>query len=277
MENSNVSIYREKNRIDLQIIFRKEEIVITIENKIWSGERKNQLNNYKEKVNNSYSEYDKIFIYLAPSGKLPESGEGWISINYELVRDSLKTVLESNIENQEVEMFIKQYFNIIGRYIVGNELKDKCIEIYKANKKILDLIYEYKPNIYEDTNKNVAEKLKEKGCNIYRVNSEYVNFTTDRMDETLPKGHRWGDGNKILMFELNNYKNIADGQKDTKYLNLQMYITNESEDETVNRDRKILFDIAKENELIDYEEIFVENFKNYKLENGEKSLVKDDE
>ena len=64
LDFSNVQIRREWKNIDLLIIF--DDIVICIENKIYSKEHSNQLKRYKKIVQDEFFDKRISFVYLTP-------------------------------------------------------------------------------------------------------------------------------------------------------------------------------------------------------------------
>lgn len=66
---SDLEVYREYTidngrRIDILLISKRYKVVILIENKIWSGEGDNQLEDYKNYIDNNYNSYNKIYFYI---------------------------------------------------------------------------------------------------------------------------------------------------------------------------------------------------------------------
>lgn len=90
---SDLKIYREHRNIDLLLISKNREVVICIENKIWTSEHDNQLNRYYEYINDAFPAYKKIYLYLSPNGEIPESKE-WMAISYKTVLNTCRIMYE---------------------------------------------------------------------------------------------------------------------------------------------------------------------------------------
>ncbi|MBU5868933.1 PD-(D/E)XK nuclease family protein, partial [Vibrio cholerae O1] len=60
----------------------QNQTLIVIENKIWSKESKHQLKKYQDKVEQFYSGYEKLFIFLTPHGEEASNVEVWSNISY---------------------------------------------------------------------------------------------------------------------------------------------------------------------------------------------------
>jgi hypothetical protein len=71
--------------IDLLLISTEAKIVIAIENKIYSGEHGNQLNNYKSTIQEHFSSYKQYFLYLTLNGDESSDPDVWHSVGYEKI------------------------------------------------------------------------------------------------------------------------------------------------------------------------------------------------
>jgi len=79
-----VEVRREWKNIDLLITCDDPSFVIAIENKVGSGEHSNQLNRYREIVNEApgLAKYERRqFVFLTPEGESP-SDETWTEYSY---------------------------------------------------------------------------------------------------------------------------------------------------------------------------------------------------
>lgn len=211
---SDVEIRREWKHIDILIVIAEPlvrgKIVVAIENKIRSLEHDNQLVRYRETLEQEFPDYIRLFIYLTPDNNLPRGDESWNLLGYSTIATLIESVLENkrDIINPGVTDFIKQYLNILRRYIVGNsEIEQICTDIYKKHKKALDLIFGYRPDI----DLQISEHLqKELGKNIkFTVDAAgktVIRFTTPLLDELIERvGEGWSKNNRILLFQFDNY------------------------------------------------------------------------
>lgn len=173
---SDVEIRREYKNIDILIISSQNKFLCIIENKIWTGEHDNQLSRYAEIVENEFSDYKKLYIFLAPetdiecelikreinSSKIAH----YIPMCYEQVNEVIKKVLKfkSKHMNCEVKIFIEHYQKMIERNIMGNtdrEIVELCRKIYRENKAAIDLINEHN-DFRAELNEALIEVLKER-------------------------------------------------------------------------------------------------------------------
>ena len=229
----NVEIRREWNNIDILIILKECEknVVVTIENKIGSSEHSDQLQRYKKIVDEEFDEesskYKKIFIYLTSEAEKP-SDENWCNFTYDTVAEILDGLLtnKKDVMNETVYNFIGQYNVMLRRHIVGNsELEEICKQIYKKHSAALDLIFQYKPDIYMEISEYIISLLKmdETAFIIETTGKTYIRFSTPTIDAFIEKkGDRsWTSSARIVLFEMVNADNklsltlyIGPGEKD---------------------------------------------------------------
>ncbi len=158
MDYHDIVVKREWRNIDILAYSENEQFVLCIENKVLSGEGKNQLERYKDIVDRTYPTYKKLFLYLTPEGIDSSDQENWISISYQEIIDILEEAKHKTNISTDVDLFIENYLEAVRRNIVGDEKLEKlCREIYLKHKQALDLIYEYKPDKASD----IAELFRE--------------------------------------------------------------------------------------------------------------------
>ena len=157
-------------RIDIFIDCPRNKLVCVIENKIWSGEGCNQLEDYRNYIlnNDKYKDYKyKIFLFLTPYKYSPcEDYKGYIRINYGDILKAINNLMKQYgcLLDDDVKIFIEHYKKTVERNIMGEtdkEIIDLCRKIYRENKSAIDLIIEN--NDYKADVLNVmAEVIKER-------------------------------------------------------------------------------------------------------------------
>lgn len=148
---SDLEVYREYTidncrRIDILMESRNNKVIIIIENKIWSGEGDNQLEDYKKYIDEKYIDYSRIFLYLTPEKERKEKYKGYTHITYNTIYKILNNLLQDNQIKLEIRTVLKQYKEIIRRDIMGNvdkEMIDLCRKLYVEHKDALDKIMQY--------------------------------------------------------------------------------------------------------------------------------------
>lgn len=183
------SVYREWKNIDILLVSTEEKVLVAIENKVGSHEHSNQLNRYREILENEYSDYQRIYVFLTPDGEDPSDVENWDVLTY----NDMVEVLEKNYSRKELQpdvlMMIRNYIEVVRRDIVEDQdLIDICNKIYNKHKKALDLIYEHRTDGQTQMSyaiKNALQTLCNEGQIIYENEWNYV-FRTPLMDKALP-------------------------------------------------------------------------------------------
>lgn len=221
IDYSDFTVLREWNNVDILISSNTNNLVICIENKIWSSESNNQLKRYKKKIFSEFEHYTKIFIYLTPEGVTASDSEIWCSFSYEIVIEIIEKILNAQGKiDAEVRILIQQYIYTVRRHIVGDsDLKKICEEIYSKHKIALDLIYENRPDntykVFEFIKEYMIERSKDKTSSIYSPeysNITFIRFTTTALDKVMPKkpdtSGGWRNGNKYFYEIVNGQDKI---------------------------------------------------------------------
>ena len=148
---SDLEVYREYTidngrRIDILMESRNNKVIIIIENKIWSGEGDNRLEDYKKYIDEKYIDYSRIFLYLTSEKERKEQYKGYTHITYNTIYKIINNLLQDNQIKLEIRTVLKQYKEIIRRDIMGNvdkEMIDLCRKLYVEHKDALDKIMQY--------------------------------------------------------------------------------------------------------------------------------------
>lgn len=189
MDLYSFSVMREWKNIDILLTSSDEKTVIAIENKVGSHEHNNQLNRYREILEQEYPEYSRLCVFLTPDGETPSDVENWDILSYNDVVEVLEEVNARIKILPDVDLMIKNYIDIVRRDIVEDQqLIDICNKIYNKHKKALDLIFENrkdgKTQVF-DAIRDTLCSLADEGIIIYDDSWGY-NFRTESMDNYLP-------------------------------------------------------------------------------------------
>jgi len=140
----------EGRRIDIFIESKKNDFVCVIENKVWSDEGWNQLEDY-EKYINSHKEYGsckhKLFIFLTPNTNYDctKLYKNYIRMDYGKICYAIDRILKKDcgIVSDEIRHFIENYKEMVERNIMekyDNETLELCSRIYNEYGNVIDLI-----------------------------------------------------------------------------------------------------------------------------------------
>lgn len=194
-------------RMDIFIDCPRNKLVCVIENKIWSGEGCNQLEDYRNYIlnNDKYKDYKyKIFLFLTPYKYSPcEDYKGYIRINYGDILKAINNLMKQYgcLLEDGVKIFIEHYKRMVERNIMGEmdkEIVDLCRKIYRENKEAIDLIVENSDESAEIFELFI-ELLKE------RTDVDKNIVVEDKSVKFLPKG-------------INNTEKLAFGEFDNNMI-----------------------------------------------------------
>lgn len=154
-KSKNITIYREKDNIDLLIVDNANKVVIAIENKVYANERSDgkdggQLKNYCKIVDENYKNFkNKIFIYLTIDGLSPESEENqkiWLNATHEMIGEAVEDILEKQTILPKAEMILTSYIDLLKRRNIMSDknLEELCKKIWDKNSKALDILFRYR-------------------------------------------------------------------------------------------------------------------------------------
>lgn len=193
MDYYDFKIYREWKNIDLLLVSDKNQLIICIENKVYSQEHDNQLNRYKQTVQEQYVDYTKLFLFLTPQGERSSDADTWINISYLEIINLLENTMSKTTLSPDAELLIKNYIDTVRWHIVGDDHLIKiCNDIYRKHKKALDLIYENKLDHTQEVTNSILEHLltvsKDLPIQINgpKCSKSYIRFTSDGISKLLP-------------------------------------------------------------------------------------------
>lgn len=199
-----VEIRLEWFSIDILIIDRLHQLAVIVENKIDSGEHGDQLKRYRQIVNQHYSGFNIISIFLTPDGEDP-SDPKYIKISYDLICRIIEDIVQSRETTlgRDVLAFMNHYAEMLRRHIVGeSEIEKLCQQIYRRHKSALDLIYEYRPDQQAAIKDYLCELIKSTPqMDLDYATKSYIYFTPTKWDShALRVSPKWTPTKRILLF-----------------------------------------------------------------------------
>lgn len=183
----NITIYREKDNIDLLIVDDTNKVVIAIENKVYASERADgedggQLQKYFDIVNDKYKEFkNKYFIYLTIDQSLPTTTDNqsiWLCATHEMIGQAVEDVIESQNLLSKAEMILTSYIDLLKRRNIMEDknLEELCKKIWDKNSKALDILFRYRT-----TNLDKMYELIIDNYNFYH--DDYNDIKLDAIDK----------------------------------------------------------------------------------------------
>jgi len=205
---SRTEVLQEWNNIDILVRDDEEHFILVIENKVDSGEHSNQLQRYREIIQEQYPGYRVLYAFLTVAGVEP-SDENYIPIDYaelaELVADTVRR--RKDQLGDEVRAFMLQYGQMIRRNIVEeSEIQQLCRSIYANHKRALDVIFEHKPDKALDVSEALkAELQKRHGLVFDHSAKSFLSFIPESLDILPRDGYGWTPSKRVMLFMLDNY------------------------------------------------------------------------
>lgn len=186
--------FQDRGRIDILIII-KPDLIIAIENKIFSGEGHNQTLSYEQSIIHEFPEYNHIFVYLTPSKNNPPRSNNFIHLTYKDIVQILKEALPDMSGINRNIFLCNEFILHIEEYIMKNtnfELSEKSLLFIKYADVLQDIYNSFT---------NDADKLFDFIANI--IQTSYLDFNSDFIF-TFNKNRGY------QFFQKNSWVNIKD-------------------------------------------------------------------
>jgi hypothetical protein len=140
---SGALVYCERDHFDITVQIPDLNLMFVVENKIDASERSEQLADYRQQVEQRYSDYKFMGCFLTPEGYDGED-DTWGALDYGTVSAELKRLVAESPPPSAALQVINQYIELIERRIVvSEELIAACKRIYSQHRVALDLIAEH--------------------------------------------------------------------------------------------------------------------------------------
>lgn len=168
-------------QIDLLLDLNNGEI-LTIENKIKSGEGANQLKRYREALQKEYSYKTLHLLFLTPAGSSPKTDdEGkWIFGSYDLVADMVEAILKRYDVQPDVRSFLEDYSEILKREVLmeDKEIEELCTDLYSHHSKVFDAVMEYKQDTQTQIKNFLEKSLQNEWNSEFELDRAFKNSIT---------------------------------------------------------------------------------------------------
>jgi len=189
---NNVDVRREysitykdkKGSIDILIIFREDNLVICIENKIDAKDSKNQLKDYRDYINETFKkedkddvEYKNIFVYLTPNGDEPKKDKTekkyWCNYSYKDAIIEHLTHTQDSITDSTIKTYISDYLTTLKSEIMGiqDEAQELANAIYENHKPIIDFVVANR-----DANKEYQQFWKKERAWVFDFAEKFIDL-----------------------------------------------------------------------------------------------------
>jgi len=193
LDFDDLEIRREYKNIDLIFLSRQNEFCIVIENKIYSPEKKGQLEKYRKLIESEYPDFKhKIYIYLSLyDQQISESEQDYyVQLNYEHIIKLIEQVISSQrLKLADKTRFVfEQYLQTLKSMLNKNEEIEKVAQqLYKKYKSAFDLVFKY--SVSTDTSEiwNKIQNLisAEKSIRPFKSSKTYIRFQPNFLYDNL--------------------------------------------------------------------------------------------
>jgi hypothetical protein len=196
-------VLREYKNIDVLVTSRSNRFVLLIENKIRAGLGKDQLQRYWDLVQQEFSGYRVIPVFLTLQGDQPDH-IAYYSLSHAKVYELLKQTVSEREErlDPKVRDFLQYYLKLLGRVTMEDKkTQELAMAVYREHRDAIDFILEHAINhayvssgyhraieSYKEQYRLISENdsIRRKLFNeFYKSKAEYW-FVPDRFIEKMP-------------------------------------------------------------------------------------------
>jgi hypothetical protein len=219
----NAIILREWNDID--ILIKIDDLIITIENKVWSNESSHQLKKYKDIITARFGNSQKVFVFLTPNGHQSSMNDEYVNYSYERIIWILELITNSYSEgiSGSVKVYLDDYIETLkAKFMKNGEVNILAREVYLNHKELFDFILNHRTNFIKEVQDYIFHKLKEFGYVKKTCDKQFVRFLPKALVDVIPNnGSAWKKEAFLFEFsvkldEIAFLFTIAPGEKETR-------------------------------------------------------------
>lgn len=183
---SDVIVKAEYKNIDILILSKKLKFVIVIENKVGASESEDQLKKYRDSVEDEFADYRKLFIFLTPDGREPETDDMWLSVSYQEINEVIKQLVNQGRGSELTLFLLKHYSEHLEKYVLNQDKLEALVnKIYAEHKDAIDFIFSKRPDSFAGLADLIIRKIKSRDSLLFltfikKHNNSYINYATDQ-------------------------------------------------------------------------------------------------
>jgi len=190
-----LDVQREHENIDLLVADKANELVVVIENKVYSQEGGDQLRRYRKTIelDETYRGWRKAYFYLSMTGEKPTGDPGhWKAIGYDIPARIITDLPRGHRIPEALALVIRNYREIISGAHMTEKQDKLCERIIKKGESAVETLiqYSFSPKIEGALVCALVEGSKKYSLKILKTidrkasSSFHVEFTSD----SLPQG-----------------------------------------------------------------------------------------
>jgi hypothetical protein len=207
MDFNSVQIEREWKHIDILII--ASDVVIAIENKVFSKEHSNQLKRYREIIEKHFPSHKHSYVFLTPNGESPETETDFYEpLSYEFIANLITRIIDTYGESldDKTKLYLKDYVQTVRRDIMkDDEMTALAKQIYANHKNIIDFIVNNRPDELSRLRDILSEKVLSRGWSLASPSPSFVRFIPTNLLPLIYKNQEVKNGWKYsesFLFEI---------------------------------------------------------------------------
>jgi hypothetical protein len=191
-QKRDITIYREKDNIDLLIVDEENKKIFVIENKVNAyervdGEDGGQLQKYENIVNAKYDKsYEKYFIFLTKDSQKP-SKDYWLVASYQMIADIIENILKTKELTQKTKIVLESYVDLLKRrgIVADKKLEELCRQIWanEEYREAIDILLEYRTTrlnaIFQEIQKKYDFNERYSNLPLNSIQKMYERFNLD--------------------------------------------------------------------------------------------------
>lgn len=147
LEVPNVDVWRERDFVDITLLFRKERCLIAIENKAGPAlpDHVDQVSAYERKLREKHEGYAVTSVLLTTSSDGSVDFPGIAHVGWEAVKGAIRSLLDDGAFHAGgAEAFVRQYVDLVERWFRPSQtegfrhLVDSHHSVLRTMRKVLD-------------------------------------------------------------------------------------------------------------------------------------------
>lgn len=158
-------VRREWQNIDILLESPADQLVVIIENKIWTGEHSNQLERYLEIVERHYRGWTIVPLFLTPDG-VPPSDARYRLLDYNIVCRIIERLVAAIGDRLDaaVRLTLDHYLHMLRRHIVFDADSDAARlarRLYHDHESLIDTIIRQREQRQEMIRATIKSLIKQ--------------------------------------------------------------------------------------------------------------------
>jgi hypothetical protein len=203
-----VKVWREWSYLDILLeleLGAGPPWAIAIENKVEATQRENQLSDYRNRVERSFSKARHWFIFLTKHDEQPQDGAHWTCVRYSDISEVLTSSLATAGVDVPLEqgVLIRHYQNIVKEHttVRNDKAAQLARALYNKHRSALDFLFDEIRGAPGALSEELKIRVRDEGLPLLACNETYVRFlpNVDWNCESNLAGKAWGHSDSAFV------------------------------------------------------------------------------